>query len=138
MEITINIPKNDYVQPTEVRQEVVQVICDYMLDNDGCGRVFHPKPDGCYRSPNIWLRRKEGTKRWNGLCRYDSAHEEGYENTRIHGSEMQAAFKALQDAGYYMFRIYEYRTWLGYRCSKKPFLDLDSGTRVTEFTDFID
>lgn len=31
MEITVNIPKNDYVQPTEVRQEVVQYICDAFL-----------------------------------------------------------------------------------------------------------
>ena len=31
MEIKINIPTNDYVQPTEVREDVVQMICDSIL-----------------------------------------------------------------------------------------------------------
>jgi len=135
MEITLNIPRNDYQQPTEVRQEVVQALCNYMLDNDGWCRVFHPKHDGCYRSPNVWLRRKEGTQRWY-MCRYDSAHEQGYENTRIHGTEVQAAFKALISAGYHIFKVYEYRTWPGYQLSKKP--ELDGGTEVDGFTEFID
>ena len=33
MEIKVNIPANDYVQPTEIRQEVVQQICDIILKN---------------------------------------------------------------------------------------------------------
>lgn len=31
MEIKVNIPQNDYVQPTEVREEVVQAICNAFL-----------------------------------------------------------------------------------------------------------
>ena len=49
---------------------------------------------------------------------------------------MKAAFKALQEAGYYMFRIYEYGSWMGYECSKKTFMK--NGERVTEFDDVID
>lgn len=33
MEIRVNIPQNDYVQPTEVREDVVQKICDVVFDN---------------------------------------------------------------------------------------------------------
>ena len=51
-------------------------------------------------------------------------------------AQMKAAFEALQNAGYYMFRVYEYGSWLGYKCSKKPFMN--DGERVTEFNDFID
>lgn len=40
MEITVNIPKNDYIQPTEVRQEVVQAICEAFLH----GREFQNLP----------------------------------------------------------------------------------------------
>ena len=32
MKITSNIPKNDYFQPTEVREDVVQMICDHIID----------------------------------------------------------------------------------------------------------
>lgn len=49
---------------------------------------------------------------------------------------MKAAFKALRNAGYHMFRIYEYGSWKGYICDKKPFYD--GGTEVTTFNDFID
>ena len=31
MEFKINIPANDYVQPTEVRQDLVQSICEYLI-----------------------------------------------------------------------------------------------------------
>ena len=48
MEITVNIPKNDYVRPTEVRQEVVQYICDAFLST--CvWRIFHPERQSAYR-----------------------------------------------------------------------------------------
>lgn len=57
-------------------------------------------------------------------------------NIRFNGEEMKAAFKALRNAGYHMFRIYEYGSWKGYICDKKPFYD--GGTEVTTFNDFID
>lgn len=41
MEIKVNIPQNDYVQPTEVREEVVQAICNAFLSNS-CWDIFHP------------------------------------------------------------------------------------------------
>lgn len=49
---------------------------------------------------------------------------------------MKAAFKALRNAGYHMFLIYEYGLWKGYICDKKPFIQ--DGEEVTTFNDFID
>ena len=54
MEITVNIPKNDYVQPTEVRQEVVQYICDAFLST--CvWRIFHPERQSAYRGKTLYV-----------------------------------------------------------------------------------
>lgn len=57
-------------------------------------------------------------------------------NIRFNGAEMKAAFKALRNAGYHMFRIYKYSSWKGYICDKKPFIQ--DGEEVTTFNDFID
>ena len=53
---------------------------------------------------------------------------------------MKAAFEALRKAGYHMFRVRYYGSWMGYVAYEKPyFRDGDTvGTEVTEFTDFID
>ena len=124
MRITINIPRNDYVLPTEVRQDVVQHICEAFL-TDSCWCVFHPYPDGLGRSATrgIYVVKDKGRE-------FSSSGE------RFNGAEMAAAFKVLIAAGYHMFRVYSYNTWMGYICSKKPFEH--NGTEVKEFTDFID
>lgn len=57
-------------------------------------------------------------------------------NIRFNGEEMKAAFKALCNAGYHMFLIYEYGLWKDYICDKKPFIQ--DGEEVTTFNDFID
>ena len=132
MEIKINIPKNDYVQATEVRENVVQAICTTFLETH-CNRLFHPVSDGYYcRRETLYV---DVVSKRGGFCAKNWAMEhKGF--VRFNGAEMKAAFKVLQDAGYYMFRIYEYGTWMGYECSKKPFMQ--KGERVTEFNDFID
>lgn len=133
MEITINIPKNDYVQPKEVREEVVQAICTTFLETH-VSNVFHPFSDGAYRCKTIYVATKRPRGGFGNSSWAESHKEDGY--VRFNGEEMKAAFKALQDAGYYMFRVHDYGTWMGYKCSKKPFIE--NGKRVTEFNDFID
>jgi hypothetical protein len=132
MNIEINIPANDYVQPTEVRQEVVQAICDAFLETH-CWSIYHPFRDGRGRNPTCLVVPK--TKR----CRA-SFSQEDRDSTKtgikFNGAEMKAAFSALRKAGYHIFRVYEYGSWLGYVCDKKPFLD--GGMEVEEFNHFID
>lgn len=133
MEITLNIPQNDYVQPTEVRQEVVQAICDAFLETH-CDTILHPGSDGRYREPTVYVMPKTARSRAGfNNARWASDHD-GY--IRFSGAEVKAAFSALRNAGYHMFRMYEYRTWMGYKCSKRPYME--GGSEVTEFTDFID
>lgn len=128
----ISIEKNNYVQPTQVRDEVVQGICEAFLDGRAW-TTFHPVSDGCYRRQTKYITKHKGGKKYESFMDKPFDHEEG---VQFNGAEMRKAFQVLQENGYYMFRVYEYRTWMGYRCSRKPFLE--GGTRVTEFTDFID
>lgn len=132
MEIKINIPKNDYVQPTRVREDVVQAICDAFL-TQCVWSTFHPFSQGCYRRASKYILKHKRSKTFYG---FNDEPFDGEDGITFNGAEMRAAFEALQNAGYYMFRVYEYGSWLGYKCSKKPFMN--GGERVTEFNDFID
>lgn len=129
MDIKINIPANDYVQSTEVRQEVVQAICNTFLETH-CWTIFHPVRDSRARTPTLFV----STDKRGGFCK-EGNFEKGHA-IRFNGAEMKAAFSALRKAGYHMFEVYEYGSWLGYVCRKKPFLD--GGVEVTEFNHFID
>jgi len=133
MEITINIPKNDNVQPTEVRQEVVQAICTTFLETH-VNTTFHPFTESRYRRATLYVATKHPRGGFNDSSWANDHKEDGY--VRVNGEEMKAAFIILRMAGYHLFRIYEYGTWMGYECSKKPFME--KGTEVTKFIDFID
>ena len=132
MEIKVNIPTNDYEQPTEIRSEVVQGICDVFL-NGGAWSTFHPFSESVYRRASNKIIRHKNDKKFYGF------HDEGFSNDiaiRFNGAEMKAAFAALIKAGYHMFKVYNYGTWKGYICSKKPFYK--DGIKVSTFDDFID
>ena len=136
MEIKVNIPQNDYVQPKEVRQEVVQHICEAFLSK--CiWNVFHPKKDPTalrYRNATLYVRVSKRSGKAYGFS--DSEAFPNDVNIRFNGEEMRAAFKALRSAGYHMFRLYERGSWLTYICSKKPYVN--DATEVTTFKEFID
>lgn len=129
MEIKVNIPQNDYVQPTEVREEVVQAICTAFLKKT-CWSTFYPfsgSNNGCRRA-TLDIDIAEPS--------FGSPHEKTETTKRIHGVEMKAAFEALIKAGYHMYVVYDFGYWKGYVCDKKPFYK--KGTEVTSFNDFID
>jgi hypothetical protein len=133
MEIKINIPANDYVQQKEVRENVVQAICTTFLE-DHVNTTFHPFSENCYRRATLYVATKHPRGGFLDSSWADKHKDDGY--VRINGEEMKTAFEILRKAGYHIFRIYEYGSWMGYECSKKPFMQ--KGTEVTEFTDFID
>lgn len=140
----ITIPKNEYVQPTEVREEVVQAICDVFLH----GKVYHPHNGdnrGARNADRYVVRHKEYHKGHRYLTDgkyYDFGHKpfDWQEGIVFNGAEMKRAFDELQKAGYYMLRVYEYGSWMGYECHDKPFDDFwSSGTTlVKSFDDRID
>lgn len=135
MEIKVNIPKNDYVQPTEVRQEVVQGICEAFL-GDCAWSMFHPFTNGRYafKKPTLNILKHKGEKAFYGF--YYKKPFADDEMVTFNGAEMKVAFRALRDAGYHIFWTCGYEDWMGYKCSKKPFME--KGTEVFDFTDFID
>lgn len=131
MEITINIPKNTYSVPTEIRQEVVQGICDAFLN----GGVFFPNYHGSCGRHRYVVREDYGSG-YKGVY-FREKHDGVFvcKSYRIHGCEMQTAFDVIIKAGYHIFRHCDSG---GYEVSKKPHLDFGRGYEVTEFTDFID
>ncbi len=127
MEIILNIPQNTYKQPTEARPEVVQAICDsFFCRGWGVFHPFHGANNGC-RNATLWIDLKDP-----GFGQPASRKK----LTRIFGCEVAAAFSALRKAGYHMYKIYEYGSWMGYVCDPKPFRE--GGVEVTHFSDFID
>ena len=135
MEIKINIPQNTYSVPTEIRQEVVQAICETFLAGN-CWTTFHPFHSGRRNATKcVWLRNGKGVAFGDKSSTFhgDTFYE-------IRGCEMQSAFKVLIEAGYHIFRIYEYGDWFGYKVDKKPYFrywDREC-SQAYEFTDFID
>lgn len=127
----IEVKKNNYEVPTEVREEVVQAICDAFLSR--CvWSVFHPTSASLYRRATLLVVGHQNGE-WYGF------HNEPFTNDRhyrVRGVEMKEAFKELRKAGYHIFKVYEFRGWPGYRVSEKPYME--GGMEVEEFTDFID
>lgn len=131
MEIKVNIERNDYEQPTEIRQEVVQGICEAFLGRN-CWTTYHPFSESAYRRADRYILKHENGKEYYGFD--DEIHEKGL---TFNGAEMKAAFEVLINAGYYMFVGYDYGTWKGYKCQKQPFNN-DGWRQVKTFEDRID
>lgn len=131
----IEIKKNDYVQPTEVREEVVQAICEAFLDRS-CWRIFHPASESCYRRATMYVQVRNG----KGIGFSDRCDFLGDSGIKVRGCEMSAAFDIIRNAGYHIFKLYYFGSWKGYVVSEKPFYREGNreGIEVTAFTDFID
>ena len=145
MEIKINIPQNDYVQPTEVRQEVVQDICNHIVFwmNKGVSEegYYEIKLGISYHHGSCFclIYRSDGTIAGFSTQKERNVKIEFGENyKRIHTVEMEAVFEAIQDAGYYIFGSHcitnnEYT----YVFTKKPVLGTRKAERIP-FDLFID
>lgn len=112
--MTINIPENTFSHP-EPREEVVQLICDRLLD----GSTFKTS-----RYETACFVRKG---RDVALGFRDKRMAEKYpedECVKFYESEMNAAFAALREAGYHIFRcgpsIFE-SDWTNYECRKEDY-----------------
>lgn len=131
----IQIKKNEYQQPTEVREFMVQGIIDAFLYASAHFKIFRPYK---YNDADatLWLRNDSDTYKpyFFGYTSQEPKNCLG----KIRGCEMKEAFRIIQEAGYYIFKI-SIRGQLGYIVSEKPFeQEYGFATRVTEFNDFID
>ena len=129
--MNIKIKRNDYVQPTEVRERIVQDICDIMLEYTDklLPLTVFAKDNALYLGTT-----KDGQYKTVTHATSNSI----YDCVRIHGTEMEAAFKAFQDAGYFIYPQKDKKTRnVTYRFSKKPvFCGIES--EIVEFDMFID
>lgn len=140
MEIKIDIPQNDYIQPTEVREDVVQHLCDLICCrmNGSESGVYEMSIKERIGMPMRLYLFYDGCK----VCGHGSTLDEwdrkrkNYEKVRT--SEVQAAFEIIQNAGYYIFPFYcttdGYHT---YYFSKRPSLNSRRAERQ-KFNLFID
>lgn len=140
----ITIPKNTYVPPTEVREEVVKAICEaflWSITHRGCesGCVYHPLGDRGYRDTHRYVKLKDG-EGFEFTCDPfldRTKHPEDF--LTFNREEMKQAFEELRKAGYHMLQVFEYGTWRGYICGIKPYSTWNCFDReVFGFTDLID
>lgn len=130
----IEIKKNEYQQPIEVREFMVQGIIDAFLNRD----CFHPFSQG-NRDATLDIYKSSGLKHPIFICAYGIRYNKEHILGRIRGCEMKEAFRLIQEAGYYIFKVWRYGCWMGYVVSEKPYETFyKNATRVTEFNDFID
>lgn len=123
MKIELNIPANDYTKPTEIREKVVRDIALALL----------PGIKECTFKINSYNR---GVYLSYGKIRLERLYEN---DIRVHGAEMNAAFKALHQAGYYLYATYcitdDVHTYVW---SKKPMYGNQKPMKEPKFTTFID
>ena len=102
--MAITIPKNPYVKPTAIRENVVQSICDFFL----LGNIW--KENEFYYFNN----------KTNHLLDFSVKQTE---NDFLIPTEyeMKAAFDALLKAGYFLFENYIDGYGYQYVCSEKSF-----------------
>ena len=131
----INIKPNDYVQPTDVREDVVQKICDVLLTYLDENRVLTIRA----KHPVLYLAKYEGKHETAEKFMLSSGTmNQAYVYTQVRSCEMHKAFEFFQDAGYHIYLERDKKTKTSvYRFSKKPVLDGNKAKNL-EFDMFID
>lgn len=108
MEIKVNIPKNDYVQPKEVRAKVVQDICNHIIYwmNNSFEKGFYTLRIRDYSDSSaevhIFYDSSAMTKT-SGIVTSKIDKEQYPFCVKVRTCEMKAVFKAIQKAGYHIF-----------------------------------
>lgn len=144
MEIKVNIPKNDYVQPTEVREKVVQDICNHIIYwmKNSCEEGFYQLDikDFYYKNAMLYLiycsSEKTEVSGFQGGGKIDEAIYPFH--VKIRTCEMQAVFKVMQKAGYHIFGSHNITSNVHtYVFTTKPVLDGRVAKKI-DFSLFID
>lgn len=108
MEIKVNIPKNDYVQPKEVRAKVVQDMCNHIIYwmNNSLEKGFWVLRIWDYsdRSAEVHIFYDSSAMTKTSGIVTSKIDEERYPfSVKVRTCEMKAVFKVIQKAGYHIF-----------------------------------
>lgn len=128
--MNIQIKRNTFVQPGQSRNDIVQKICDTAISNIEKGQDLIVALEG--EHPKLFI----------GVSKFDSSRvvitNDPYQShcylTRIRSCEMRLAFRLMQDAGYYAYKLSD--GWK-YIISDRPYLGQMRATYI-DFTMFID
>lgn len=144
MRISVNIPKNDYVQPTEVREKVVQDICNHIIHwmKNSCEEGFYRLriKDFDYQNAMLYLiyssSEKTETSGFQDNGKIDKARYPFH--VKVRTCEMQAVFKVMQKAGYHIFGSHNITDNVHtYIFTTKPVLNGRKAEKI-DFSMFID
>ena len=125
MEITLTIPQNKWAKPTEVRQEVVQLICDTFIK----GGTWYSLYNAIVKSP-YWDKMEFGDNENYGY----RCSRKSEKIVTFYECEMRMAFKALQEAGWHFISGYHYGSsskW--YKLTQKDYTSLRDEFIVYDF-----
>ena len=128
------IPSNTYKKREVPNPLAVKGICEAFLSKCAWS-IFHPVTDGRFRYKHCYIRKHKRDDKYFGFCDNDEDRT-SHDYIRIYDCDVKEAFKVLIDKGYYIFRVYEYGSWLGYRVSEKPYMQ--NGVSVSSFEGSID
>ena len=119
--ITLTLPINTWSKPTEIREEVVQAICNAFLN--GMKHYTHDwKPYIPYVNMKTQVFADSG----------DHYYSKEGDFLKFHECEMRLAFKALKEAGFYFEQISNRNgTW--YALRKKSYPSSTYGKMVETF-----
>ena len=133
--MNIEIKRNTFVAPGLSRAEIVQGICDRITQCIGRGFDFVINLETNHPALYLGVRneRYPETERIKYVVGSDS-DTRYYDYTRIRSCEMRIAFRLLQEAGYYAYKLDD--GWK-YFISDRPYLGLRKSERI-DFTAFID
>ena len=135
--IDLKIQKNDYVRPTEIRNDIVQKICDHIIKminksmwiEDAYQLSLHHKE---------WSYQLYINVSTNGDITGFNYHKDNRLNQiRVRNVEMDVVFDALQNAGYFIFGTCYTDGERKYTFSKKDHYDNRKACRM-KFDVFID
>lgn len=138
MEIKVNIPANDYVQPSEVRESVVQMICTYIVEKMNDKQLYSEDTFNLYIEHYNWSYRLYASIYKGKMWLFRSTQSSTFEDIRIRGCEMNTVFDALLNAGYFIFETRKSDGKVVYTFSKKSEYGDRNAARATVFGLFID
>lgn len=128
------IPVNTYRKVDTPNPLAVKGICEAFLSK--CvWDIFHPVSDGRYRRKHCYIRKHKRESKFFGFCD-NNEDRNSHDYIRIYDCDVREAIKILKEKGYHLFRVYEYKTWEGYRISEKPYME--NCIEVNDFCGSID
>ena len=121
-----------YVEPIIPNEVVVQGLCDIMLSQT-MDSTFHPHSDSAYRKATKYIYHDVKRNKFSFHSFYYSQNVNVYE---IHNVDVKTAFNILINNGYYIFKGYEFGSWMGYVVRFKP--TYKNMSIIYEFNDSIE